>query len=369
MLKAYRTLVATLGVACVLTIAVPAEAQTSKTTTRTRRPSTVRVSTRTTRTTTRAQARPQAPSRTRTQAQSVRTSSTTRLRIAANQPPAQLRNTVRVNRAASSNGVSDVRTQRTVRTQGSAISRQVLTRPAINVASDKTRTRSDDAGTLRRRPGRDDREPADAIRQRTERGTSRYTVRRAPRHTYRDGYRDGYRSGYREGYTWGYYRGHHRGYHVGYVHNHYYRHRHYYGPHVVLGYHFGGFGFYHGHWHFAIVIGDPYVHHHHHYYHYSWWDGRGATLVSWQNAAQAYPADYRFVEGSCVGLWLRTVDGSEYQIKIDPRYYNANNPGDLYAELWAELEQEGQLQIEDINGAIHVFPAGTIQQIEATSCR
>ncbi len=67
-------------------------------------------------------------------------------------------------------------------------------------------------------------------------------------------------------------------------------------------------------------------------------------------------------------LWLKTTDGTEYAIKIDPRYYGAKDPGDLYAALWAELEQQGQLQIEDVSGAVHIFPAGMVQQLEARAC-
>ena len=75
-----------------------------------------------------------------------------------------------------------------------------------------------------------------------------------------------------------------------------------------------------------------------------------------------------YICGSCVELWIRTTNGDDYAIKVDPRYWNAKDPGDLYAALWAELDQEGQLQLEDINGALHVFPAGLIQQIEARAC-
>ncbi len=135
----------------------------------------------------------------------------------------------------------------------------------------------------------------------------------------------------------------------------------------MFGWHYGGFGFYHGRWHFAIVLGSPYVHHH---YHYSWWDGRYSSLVTWDRAMEVHRTDYRFdlTGKTCVELWIRTTDGTEYAIKADPRYWDARDPGDLYAALWSELEREGQLQIEDINGAVHVFPAGMIQQIEARAC-
>ena len=176
---------------------------------------------------------------------------------------------------------------------------------------------------------------------------------------------------YDRGYTYGYDRGYHRGYHRGYRDGRFYRHSHYYGRHLIFGYHYGGFGFYNGRWHFAIVIGSPViVRHRHNYYHYSWWDSRGTSLYSWDRAVQIHPASYNFdLSGrSCVALWIRTSDGTDYEIKVDPRYYNARDPGDLYAALWTELERQGQLQIEDVNGAVHIFPAGMIQQIEAREC-
>jgi hypothetical protein len=177
--------------------------------------------------------------------------------------------------------------------------------------------------------------------------------------------------GHNRGYRRGYDRGFYDGWHNRYVRRHHYRHYHYYGPRRVWGFHYGGFGFYHSHWHFAIVIGGPVVVYRNYcgYYNYCWWDGRGASLVTWDVAAQTYPASYTFTDGSCVELWIRTTDGEDYAVKVDPRYWNARDPGDLYAALWAQLDQEGQLQLEDINGALHVFPAGMIQQIEARACR
>jgi hypothetical protein len=177
--------------------------------------------------------------------------------------------------------------------------------------------------------------------------------------------------GYKRGYKRGYDRGYYDGWHNRYVRRHHYRHYHYYGPRRVWGFHYGGFGFYHGHWHFAIVIGGPVVVYRNYcgYYNYCWWDGRGASLVTWSAAAQVYPASYTFTDGTCVELWIRTTDGEDYAVKVDPRYWNARDPGDLYAALWAQLDQEGQLQLEDINGALHIFPAGMIQQIEARVCR
>lgn len=203
----------------------------------------------------------------------------------------------------------------------------------------------------------------DALRSNPDRPRRDYTDNRPRRRTgYYDGRRSGYHSGYRSGYR--------HGYHDAYYRGHYYRHRHYYGPHLVFGWHYGGFGFYSGHWHFAIVIGSPVlVHRHYHHYRYSWWDGYGASLVTWDRALEVRPANYAFTDGTCVELWLQTTDGTEYAVKADPRYWGARDPGELYAALWGELEREGQLQIEDINGAIHVFPAGMIQQIEARACR
>jgi hypothetical protein len=177
----------------------------------------------------------------------------------------------------------------------------------------------------------------------------------------------GVNTGYRRGYDRGYY----DGWHNRYVRRYHYRHYHYYGPRRVWGFHYGGFGFYHGYWHFAIVIGGPVIVYRNYcgYYNYCWWDGRGASLVTWDAAVQTYPASYTFAEGACVELWIRTTTGEDYAIKVDPRYWNARDPGDLYAALWAQLDQEGQLQLEDINGVLHVFSAGQILQIEARACR
>ncbi len=158
------------------------------------------------------------------------------------------------------------------------------------------------------------------------------------------------------------------GFHHGHF-GHHHVHRHYYGTHLVLGHHFGGFGFHHGSWHFAIVIGSPIVTHHYHHYGYSWWDGRGSALVTWDRAQQVYDEDYSFRAGNCVELFIITTEGNNYEIKIDPRLYDAEDPGELYAELWSELSTLGELRIQDLNGAVHIFPAGLIQQIEARGCR
>ncbi len=341
MLNGKRTLVMMLSVACVLTIAAPAAAQTSKTTRRTSRPSVVRV---------RTQSR---GSSARTQVRSTR-SSRARLRAA---PAATRSNLVRVNRATSSSR------------QRAAISRPTVIRPRINVAARKSRTSGTNLVTYRRQPdgGTDRDDYVATFRRRPDQPIER-DRRVVTRRRYYRPY-DGYGYGYYNGYTYGYYRGYHRGYHVGYTHGYYDAHYHYYGPHLVFGWHFGGFGFYHGRWHFALVLGDPYVRHHRHYYHYSWWDGCGTSLMTWDRAVQAYPADYVFSGGACVELWLRTTQGDDYTIKIDPRYWNARDPGELYAAFWSELEREGRLQIQDINGAVHIFPAGLIQQIEARACR
>jgi hypothetical protein len=252
----------------------------------------------------------------------------------------------------------------------------VATRPAINVAT-QTRRIDDNASTFRRRTEGDTGRDAsgNVLRRRVETRREDPGVTRTRRsyppagYGYPYGYGTGYRYGYWDGYTWGYHHGYGRGFYVGYTDGYYYWHRRWYGPHLIYGYHFGGFGFYQGRWHFAIVLGNPYIAHHHYYYRYSWWDGRCASLATWDRAVDAYPADYSFDSSSCVALWIRTTDGVDYTVKIDPSYYNARNPGELYIALWAELDQHGNLQLEDIHGAIHVFPAGMIQQIEATACR
>jgi hypothetical protein len=238
------------------------------------------------------------------------------------------------------------------------------------------RTVSELKGTARARTRDVDRERyADMFRRRPADRPNRRPVddgrNRRPRDSNRRGYDGGYGRGYDSGYAYGYRRGHHHGYHYGYARGHYYGHHHYYGPYRVFGYHYGGFGFYSGHWHFAIVIGGPVVvQYRYGHYRYNWWDGYGASLVTWDRAMEVYPASYTFdlSGGSCVELWIRTTDGTNYEIKVDPRYWDARDPGDLYAALWSQLEREGQLQLEDVNGAVHIFPAGMIQQIEARAC-
>jgi hypothetical protein len=196
----------------------------------------------------------------------------------------------------------------------------------------------------------------------------RYRYERRPRSNYRRGYYEGYNYGYYRGYDRGFVHGRYYGYCFGGCYTRY----HYYGPRLVFGWHYGGFGFWDGFWHFAIVIGEPVlVPYHIHHYHYSWWSGRPATLVTWERAVESYPADYSFEATgcTCVELWLQTTEGTDYKIQVDPAYWNARDPGELYAALWTELQETGKLQIEDIHGAIHVFPAGMIQQIEARACR
>lgn len=67
-------------------------------------------------------------------------------------------------------------------------------------------------------------------------------------------------------------------------------------------------------------------------------------------------------------LRLRTRDGDQHRIQVDPRYWDARDPGDLYAALWGQLEREGRLELEDIDGVLYVFPAGLLQEIEAAPC-
>lgn len=167
--------------------------------------------------------------------------------------------------------------------------------------------------------------------------------------------------------------------HHGHGHGHFGHGVHFGHRHHFLGFHFGGFGFHHGHWHFALVIGapvvwysDPYSYHyrHHHRYYHSWWDGDVARLRDWDER-YAERASARFdLEGeSCVELRVRTRDGTEFTVSVDPRYWDARDPGDLYAALWAELEEYGRLELEDrLDGRVYTFEAGQIQEIEAAPC-
>jgi hypothetical protein len=203
--------------------------------------------------------------------------------------------------------------------------------------------------------------------------STRYTGRNRDDGRNRNDRRDrDYDRGYERGYDHGYDRGYYRGYYRGHRSSGFYLHHHHYGSHRVYGHHYGGFGFYLGHWHFVMVIGSPIVvHQRYRYYGYDWWDGRGHSLYSWNRAMEAYPANYNFdlSRATCVSLWIRTTAGEDYVLKADPRFWNARDPGDLYAILWGQLEREGYIEIQDLSGIIHTFPAGTIQQIEARACR
>ena len=195
----------------------------------------------------------------------------------------------------------------------------------------------------------------------------------------RRGHRDGVvgRSGRGHGYGLGYGRNHgrgygysfgfHLGYHRGYSCGGYYSHRCFYGN---LGYYYGGFGFFGPYWNFVLVLGAPASYYGAYPYHYYTWrnNGRRTRLYGWEETAYR-TSDYRFDEGgACVALRVKTTDGDSYDIQIDPTQYNASDPGDLYALLWAELEEKGELYLEDINGSIHSFPASAVREIEAGAC-
>jgi len=329
-----RTLATALGVALVLAAATPLSAQNTKRTSRDRKPSATSVASRA-----KVKRVPPPQSRTvRTTARALGARSTAGSNAA--------RTTLRVNRAAAPQ--SGPRT---------TLSNAFSSRARLNELRVKPRERNRDvdreayADMFRRRPDDNRNRQYDDGRDRRARDSDRRVRDNRKRRPYDSGYTYRYHRGYNDG--------------------RYYRHNHYYGPHLIFGYHYGGFGFYNGRWHFAIVIGTPVlVHRRYRPYRYAWWDGYGTSLITWNRAMEVYPASYTFdvSGGSCVELWIRTTDGADYEIKIDPRYYNARDPGDLYAALWGELEREGQLQLEDVNGAVHVFPAGMIQQIEARPC-
>ena len=338
-----RTLATLLGVALVLALATPVSAQKEKRTQRSRPSATKAFSS--------AKVKKASPTRSRT----ARTTATALKQSGARTNRA--RYTVRVNRAADPKARSG-RVATAFRSQATIGELKGTPRP-------RDRQRYED---LYRRPKVNDRDREryeDMYRRPADDGRDRDSDRR-------DYGRDGRRrDGDRRDYGRNDRRRYDSGYHRGFRDGRYYRYHNYYGRHRVYGYHYGGFGFYNGRWHFAIVIGSPViVRHRYNYYRYSWWDGYGTSLYTWDRAAQMYPASYNFdMSGrSCVALWIRTSDGADYEIKIDPRYYNARDPGDLYAALWTELERKGQLQIEDVNGAVHIFPAGMIQQIEARAC-
>ncbi|NIW35417.1 MAG: hypothetical protein GWN32_02340 [Gemmatimonadetes bacterium] len=350
MKKRYSIFVMALGLALALAVPDGAMAQKSKSKTRSTRSSVTRVKTRTrssSRSAVRARGtRTRVTNRTAT-TRVLRGRSTRVLRGRSTQVRTP-RNTVRVNvtPARGSRGtISRYTSARTLKSRGNG-----------NV------DRDDYAARFRSRSGT--RASGRVINSRRESDRREYNRR------VRD--RDGRRRGHGRAFERGYDRGFRHGYHSGYRVGRHYQHHHYYGGHRLFGFHFGGFGFHAGRWHFVIVIHKPVVVAHRvHHYHYSWWDGRGQSLVTYDRMVDAYPATYNFdlSQASCIELWIRTVDGKDYVIEADPRYWGARNPGDLYASLWAELEQRGNLQIEDIYGAIHVFPAGMIQQIEVAPCR
>lgn len=246
----------------------------------------------------------------------------------------------------------------------SKVKRDMARSPAVGSGGDSFRTRPDrdrlDAEFVSRFRDRPTARAWDAARRRYDR-LHRDLPRYHPGYTYWNGFWDGY--------SFGYHRGYHVGFHYAHAFHHHHLHHHYYGTHLVLGYHYGGFGYYANRWHFVLVIGAPLVTYQPTWYGYSWWDGYGASLASWDRYSQVYEEDYRFIDGSCVELHVATTDRGTYEIKIDPRYYDADDPGDLYAELWSELSTQGELRIQDLNGVIHIFPAGVIQQIEARPCR
>lgn len=366
-----RTALAALGVACLLALASPASAQKVKSSSK----ASVRA---------RAGVARAGGARMKS-APRARSSSISR-KLSHTRPTPQRRwagnpnNNVRVDRKA--NGVRT--RKRTAIKSGKAKTITTRQPKVYRVASRKgTSVKARNGGTtftkrgrtvldVKRGTGKVDREGyanTFRVRQPIDRSVREPAVRHPgyrphTRHRY-DHHLDGF------GHTYWYDGGFHRGYHLGFRHGYYYGHHHYYGPHLVFGFHYGGFGFYHDYWHFAIVIGAPIVVYrpYYYYYPYRWWDGRAASLVTWDRAAEAYRADYTFGANSCVMLWIATNDDTDYKINVDPAYWNARNPGDLYAALWSELEQNGRLEIEDENGVIHVFPAGTIRQIEATACR
>ncbi len=125
-----------------------------------------------------------------------------------------------------------------------------------------------------------------------------------------------------------------------------------------------------------IVIGGAHPVHRHYDHHvydgHRWWDGRVGSLHGWDRTraelARARPARYSSRVEGCIQLRVRTHRGETYRIDADPAFLDARDPGDLYASLWGELEREGSLEIQDVYGQRHVFPAGLIQEIQAAPC-
>lgn len=157
----------------------------------------------------------------------------------------------------------------------------------------------------------------------------------------------------------------------------YWRYRYGYRPYGFRRPLFGGFGFRGDRWHFVIVLGVPVaVYDGYDRYGYwdgyhSWWDGRPANLYTWNRRPTVYRSAAYLSDLSretCVELRLRTVQGREHLVRIDPREWGARDPGDLYAALWSELDQRGELELRDLDGSVYIFPQGTIQHIEASAC-
>ncbi len=169
------------------------------------------------------------------------------------------------------------------------------------------------------------------------------------------------------GYFSGYHLGFHLGFHHGYSCGYFYGHRCGFGH---LGYYYGGFGYHGGGWHFALVIGLPtYYYGRYDYHYYDWYNGRRTRLYGWNDSSYNRPSDYTFAESdACVALRVKTTDGAILEFRIDPQYYDAYDPGELYAELWAQLEEKGFLEIKELDGTVHQFPAGSISEIEAGDC-
>jgi len=391
---ASRTLVAALAAVFVLAVAEPAVAQKAKarsggsrgaSSSQVKRAAPPKARSSSSSRTVKAAPRSSAPSvrpsvRVNQASPQARPSTTVRVNRAP-APQDRTRTALRVNRAptAQERPTTTTKVNRTPTVQERA-----RTTLRVNRADPETRTTLQSRYTRKNSPDDQRTKTRDSVRDaQKQKIADRYTQPRDDRGGRSDGsvnrgdngrrqpYRSGNGGSYDGGRKRGYDRGYYDGWHNRYVRLHHYRHYHYYGPRRVWGFHYGGFGFYHGFWHFAIVIGGPVIVYRNYcgYYNYCWWDPYGTNLVTWTAAVQTYPANYAFADGSCVELWIRTTDGEDYAVKVDPRFWNARDPGDLYAALWAQLDQEGQLQLEDINGALHVFPAGMIQQIEARACR
>jgi hypothetical protein len=139
---------------------------------------------------------------------------------------------------------------------------------------------------------------------------------------------------------------------------------------VVFGWYYGGRALWGGVWHHFEVVGGYPV-----YVGDDWdnWDGWPTNLVCWacsHYAPKLYPATYSFEPvAGCAVLWVRATDGGEYVFRADPQQWGAADSGELDALLWAQIERDGYLQVEDVNGVVQIFPAGAIQEIEVAACR